>query len=128
MNAHDLARAAESAGKATRRYTPMEPYIPSVDVLRRKGWSWEAIHTWLRAQGQHVQESPATFAACMGRCYRRWLTRETARRSPQPRDTSFPEPGPRDRPGRQSQGNEGSSPGASSAPATTSPATATPKP
>lgn len=89
MNAHDLARAAQAAGNATRRYTPMEPYIPAVDILRRKGWSWQAIHTWLRAQGQHVQESPSTFGACMGRCYRRWLTRETARRSLQQRAASL---------------------------------------
>ena len=89
MTAHDLARAAQAAGNATRRYTPMEPYIPAVDILRRKGWSWQAIHTWLRAQGQHVQESPSTFGACMGRRYRRWLTHETSRRSPQQRAASL---------------------------------------
>ncbi|GAT32329.1 hypothetical protein TSACC_2727 [Terrimicrobium sacchariphilum] len=90
MNAHDLARAAETANKSARHYTPMEPYIPAVDVLRRKGWSWEAIHTWLRSQGQRVQKSPTTFAACMGRCYRRWISRETARLAAKVGDASLP--------------------------------------
>ena len=90
MNAHDLARAAEKVHISTRRYTPLEPYIPAVDVLRRKGWSWEAIHTWLRAQGQRVQESPSSFGASMGRRYRSWLSRETARRSPGVDDASQP--------------------------------------
>lgn len=90
MTAHDLARAAQTVKESTRRYTPMEPYLPAVDVLRRKGWSWAAIHTWLRAQGQHVQNSPSTFAACMGRCYRRWLSREAARRSPSVEEASLP--------------------------------------
>lgn len=90
MNAHDLARAAQTVKESTRRYTPLEPYIPAVDVLRRKGWSWEAIHTWLRAQGQHIQTSPSTFGACMSRCYRRWISREAARHSPQAGDASLP--------------------------------------
>ncbi len=94
MTAHDLARAAQTVRKSTRRYTPMEPYIPAVDVLRRKGWSWEAIHTWLRSQGQRVQESHTTFAACMGRCYRRWISREAARRAPKADDFSLPAESP----------------------------------
>ena len=91
MTAHDLARAAQAAHQSTRNYTPLEPYLPAVDVLRRKGWSWEAIHTWLRAQGQHVHERHTTFAACMSRCYRRWISREVARFSEKVEDASLPE-------------------------------------
>ncbi len=93
MTAHDLAHAAQSAHKSTRRYTPLEPYIPAVDILRRKGWSWEAIHTWLLSQGQRVQATPASFAASMGRCYRRWISRETIRLSPRLEDASLPAEG-----------------------------------
>lgn len=91
MTAHDLARAAQAAHQSTRNYTPLEPYLPAVDVLRRKGWSWEAIHTWLRAQGQHVHERHTTFAACMSRCYRRWISREVARFSEKVENASLPE-------------------------------------
>lgn len=91
MTAHDLARAAEKVKKSTRRYTPLEPYIPAVDVLRRKGWSWAGIHTWLRAQGQRVHDCPSSFAASMSRCYRRWISREAARFSEKVEDASLPE-------------------------------------
>lgn len=73
----ELVELAKSAIVPRRKVTPSEPWLPVVDVLRRKGMSWSAIYDWLKEQGENVQERKGTFISTMSRRYRSWLDRRT---------------------------------------------------
>lgn len=41
--------------------------VPVVATLRAKGWTYLAIHQWLRSEGAHIHPHPVTFASAISR-------------------------------------------------------------
>jgi hypothetical protein len=73
MTPADLIAAARKAPKADRRLRNTDRWMPVVSTLRAKGYSYAAIHTFLREHGEDVHDHPVTFASAVSRRYRRWL-------------------------------------------------------
>jgi len=68
----DLLKAAKAAPAANRRHRNTDRWMPSVSILRRKGYSYAQIHEWLRQQGEDVHPKVSTFTATVSRRYLRW--------------------------------------------------------
>jgi hypothetical protein len=62
MTLVDKARAAASGDKHN-----YDVLVAPVEILRLKGWTYRAIHAWLRAEGQRVPDDYVTFAASMSK-------------------------------------------------------------
>jgi hypothetical protein len=60
MTLIDKARAAAAGDKCN-----YDVLVAPVEILRRKGWTYRAIHAWLRAEGERVHDNYITFAASM---------------------------------------------------------------
>lgn len=59
-----LEKARSMPPAETHRY---DTIVDAVECLRRKGWTFRAIHEWLQEQDVHVHENPVTFASAMCR-------------------------------------------------------------
>lgn len=59
-----LAKAQSMPPAATNRY---DTIIDAVECLRRKGWTFRAIHQWLQEEGVNVHPNSVTFASAMCR-------------------------------------------------------------
>lgn len=57
-----LEKARSLPPAPTHRY---DTIIDAVECLRRKGWTFRAIHEWLQEEGEHVHENYVTFASAM---------------------------------------------------------------
>jgi hypothetical protein len=68
----DLLRLAKAAPPAGRKYRNTDRWMPTVSILRRKGYSYAAIHEWLKSQGEDVHPKVSTFTATVSRRYIRW--------------------------------------------------------
>lgn len=52
-----------------------DKWVPVVDILRRKRWSFDKIWEWLKAAGEDVHEDPRKFASAMSTRYKRHLAK-----------------------------------------------------
>ena len=57
-----LEKAQSLPAAATHRY---DTIIDTVECLRRKGWTFSAIHGWLIEQGVNVHPNSVTFASAL---------------------------------------------------------------
>lgn len=71
LSASDLLERARGAEKVTPSRCNTERWMPTVDLLRRKGWSYCEIYAWLKAQGEPVQKCRSSFISAVSRRYRR---------------------------------------------------------
>lgn len=76
MSVLTLMERAKAAKVATGNKISTEKWLPVVDVLRRKNWSWEQIYAWLKEQGEVVQANPISFISAMSKRYRSWLDKQ----------------------------------------------------
>lgn len=60
-------------GKQGRRV--IESWMPAVDELRRKHFTYLMIWEWLKARGVDVHERPGTFISAVSRRRRRFLNK-----------------------------------------------------
>lgn len=72
-----LAIAAEKAPTAKGGKRNTDRWLPACAILRRKGYSYESIHAFLRKQGEDVHPCVSTFASAMSKRYRHWLDQQT---------------------------------------------------
>jgi len=61
-------------GKGQRRV--IESWMPAVNELRAKHFSYLEIYEWLKARGIDVHERPMTFISAVSRRRRRWLNNQ----------------------------------------------------
>lgn len=57
-----LEKAQSQPPADTHRY---DTIIDVVECLRRKGWTFSAIHQWLQGEGVNVHPNSITFASAM---------------------------------------------------------------
>ena len=62
---NDLLAKAQAAPTGDKNN--YDVLFPAVTTLRGKGWSYRAIHEWLRAEGARVHSNYVTFASAMSR-------------------------------------------------------------
>lgn len=61
-------------GKQSRRV--IEAWMPAVNELRAKHFTYLEIYEWLKARGIDVHERPMTFISAVSRRRRRWLNNQ----------------------------------------------------
>ena len=76
----ELIELAKAAQEPDEGKVSTDKWLPVVDVLRRKNWSWLAIYRWLKGQGEAVQKNPISFITAMSTRYRRWLDKQVEAR------------------------------------------------
>ena len=59
-----LEKARSAPPAETHRY---DTIVDAVECLRRKGWTFRAIHQWLQEQEVNVHPNSITFASAMCR-------------------------------------------------------------
>lgn len=74
-----LSMARETApktikGQQSRRV--IEAWMPAVNELRAKHFTYLEIYDWLKARGVDVHERPMTFISAVSRRRRRWLNNQ----------------------------------------------------
>lgn len=69
----ELLEKAKGASLADIRRVSTEKWLPIVDVLRRKNFTWVQIYDWLIEQGENVQARKGTFISCMSRRYKNYI-------------------------------------------------------
>ena len=74
---NDLLKAAKSAPRAERAVRTTDMWMPAVMELRRKNYSYAAIHEFLRAHGEDVHPNVTTFTSAVSRRLRKWITNQT---------------------------------------------------
>jgi hypothetical protein len=72
----DLLAAAKKAPRADRDGRTTDMWLPAVIELRRKNYTYAAIHQWLRSQGEDVHPSITTFTSAVSRRLKRWQRRQ----------------------------------------------------
>lgn len=75
MTSEELLKAAKKARKPAPKRICTDKWMPAVDELRHKNWTFEQIYHFFRDSGETVHKTPALFIATVSRSYRTWLRR-----------------------------------------------------
>jgi hypothetical protein len=75
VNSEALLQAAKKARKPTPKRICTDKWMPAVDELRHRNWTFEQIYHFFKEQGETVHRTPALFIATVSRSYRSWLRR-----------------------------------------------------
>lgn len=82
MTTDALSEAAKAAPPASGKRNT-DRWLPACAILRGKGYSYQAMHAWLKARGEDVHPRPSDFASAMSKRYRHWLDQQTKQQTNQ---------------------------------------------